>query len=294
MAQISDLEKKTGFNFIERNVKVGPNPKKPDEGIGTVYERIVIDEYFKKIKNKYNLKTICETPADGVTGVPGINSLVFAREGGEVILTNPSKLMLDNAKIVWQREKLISKVKFAKSEIDKLPFKSRSFDLVWNYCMFERFKEPVALVAEMKRISKNYVMIMTQNCWNLGTVAHFIYHKLGKLEWDHGLARQMRIKAIKEALSKCNLEPIEQGTIDTPPWLDTWDMPLRGELKNILGKFGKKWEWETKSTDKKEVKNTSSKLVNFCIWVEKNLPEWFAYSQTHHIYILAKKKIKRI
>ena len=52
MPQLSDQEKKTVLNFIERNVINGPDPKKPDEGIGTVYERIVIDEYLTDIQNK--------------------------------------------------------------------------------------------------------------------------------------------------------------------------------------------------------------------------------------------------
>lgn len=288
--QLSEQEKKTVLNFIERNVINGPNPKKPDEGIGTVYERIVIDEYLTSIQKKYNLKTILESPADGVTGVPGINSLIFAQNGAEVTLSNPSNLMLDNAKIVWRDKKLIGKAKFVKCEIDALPFEPKSFDLVWNYCMFERFKEPEALILEMKKVSKKYVMIMTQNCWNLGTVVHYIYHKFCHLEWDHGFAGQMKIKAIKKALENCGLEEVERGTIDTPPWLDTWDMPLRGELKNLLGKFGKKWEWKTQSGEDQSKKKGNGKLVNFSIWIEKNLPAWFSYSQTHHLYILAKRK----
>lgn len=291
MAILTDQEKKTVLNFIERNVRNGPNPKSPDEGIGTVYERIVIDEYLTSLQKRFNINTVLESPADGVTGVPGINSLIFAANGADVTLSNPSNLMLDNAKIVWRMKNLMPRATFVKSEIDKLPFKDKTFDLVWNYCMFERFQEPEALVFEMKRVSNKYVMVMTQNTWNLGTFVHYVYHKLAKLEWDHGNVNQMKIKSIKKALDKCGLVQVEQGTIDTPPWLDTWDMPLRGELKSILGAFGKKWEWKTKSGEKESpAKKGNGTLVNLCIWVEKNLPDWFSYSQTHHLYILAKRK----
>lgn len=284
-------EKKMLLRFIERNVKRGPDPKKPDEGIGTVYERIVIDEYFRHIQDKYQIKSVLENPADGVTGVPGINSLEFARHRGAVVtLSNPSQLMIDGAKIVWKREKLEHLVKFVRTEIDALPFGDNSFDLAWNYCMFERFSDPNIVVKELKRTSKKYVMVMTQNKQNLGTIVHWLYHKWNKLEWDHGSTDLMRMNSILDVMKKNNLQVLETGTIDTPPWLDTWDMPLRGELKGLLGKLSMKWEWETegKKTENKQQKR--SKLVDFCIWIEKNLPKWFALSQTHHLYVLAKKR----
>jgi len=306
MNKISEKEKKMLLLFIERNVRPGPDPHSPDEGIGTVYERIVLDEYFRGLLNRYDIKTVLEHPADGVTGVPGINSLEFARHSScKVTLTNPSELMLDGARVVWEREKLLDNVEFVKCEIDELPFSDNSFDLSWNFCIFEKFSNPNILVAELKRVSKKYVMVLTQNKYNLGTIVHFLYHKFNSLEWDHGFTNLMTMKSILKVMKDNDLEVLEKGSIDTPPWLDTWDMPLRGELKKLLGKFGIKWQWETKTKEaytdvvqststntatSKIKKDKGSKLINFCIWIEKNLPQWFAYFQTHHLYVLARKK----
>ena len=77
---ITSKERDTVLRFIERNVRVAPRDL--DEGIGTVYERVVIDDYFRDLQKRCNLKNILENPADGVTGVPGMNSLEFARNGG--------------------------------------------------------------------------------------------------------------------------------------------------------------------------------------------------------------------
>jgi len=285
MKKLSQKEKETLLRFIERNVKNGPDPENLDEGIGTVYERVVVDEYFREMVQKYQIKTVLETPADGVTGVPGINSLEFARNGAFVVLTNPSALMLENAKKVWQREGLLKKVEFIQCEVDELPFKDREFDLVWNYCMFERFQNPEIILSEMKRVSKRYLYLLTQNAHNFGTPLHYLYHKANQLEWDHGDKRLMKLKTIIKILNKNQLEILEAGAIDAPPWLDTWDMPLRGELKKILTALGLKWEWQTKEKQSKD-----SRLLRFFVWIEKNLPRFFLFSQTHHFHLLTQKK----
>src|SRR6476469_1261305 len=119
--------------------------------------------------------------------------------------------------------------------------------MVWNYCMFERFKDPSTLVAEMKRVSNRYVLIMTQNVYNWGTMFHKVYHNIGNLEWDHGYDEQMTFPAIRKALRQQGMHLLEEGTVDIPPWLDTWDMPLRGVLKQLLGSVGMKWEWKISS-----------------------------------------------
>ena len=283
MKKITQKEKTTLFNFIERNLNMSSSDL--DEGIGTVYERIVIDDYFREIQKKYNITSVLESPADGVTGVPGLNSLEFARNGAKVFLTNPSLKMLDNALLVWKKNNLESLVEFHKTPVDELPFEDDSFDLVWNYCMFERFEYPEVLIEELKRVSKKYVMIMTQNFWNLGTFVHWLFHKYHKLEWDHGHTKFMTFKGIKKIVRKTGLKIIEEGTIDTPPWMDTWDMPLRGEIKTILTPLGFKWEWKIdEQSEKKEKKGTS--IISFFANIERYLPKWFNRSQTHHLYVL--------
>jgi hypothetical protein len=287
MKVITDQEKKTLIEFIERNIDMSASDM--DEGIGTVYERIVIDRYFDSLMDRFSIDSVLESPADGVTGIPGINSLEFARKGKQVFLTNPSDLMLENASRVWEKHGLRDMVEFTKAEVDSLPYPDAKFDLVWNYCMFERFEYPEVLVKEMLRVSGKYLMIMTQNFWNLGTFVHWIYHKVHKLKWDHGHKPLMTFKGIRKCLRSFDLEIVEEGAIDTPPWMDTWDMPLRGEIKKILSPLGFKWEWKVESEDKPE-KEQKKGIIDHLADVENNLPEWFNCFQTHHLYILCRKK----
>jgi hypothetical protein len=104
MPQISPVERTLLKNFIARNTAVAPLDL--DEGIGTVYERRLIDALLLRLMRQYDLQTILETPADGVTGVPGINSLEFARHGARVTLANPVQAMLEKAAQVWVRQGL--------------------------------------------------------------------------------------------------------------------------------------------------------------------------------------------
>ncbi len=283
---ISPRERDTLVRFIERNVSAAP--RNLDEGIGTVYERVVIDDYFRRLQAERQILTVLENPADGVTGVPGINSMEFARNGGTVWLANPSRQMLDNAQRVWVEQGLVDRARFIRCEFDNSGLDSDAFDLVWNYCMFERFRDPSSLVAEMTRVSRRYVLIMTQNVSNFGTYFHRVYHSMSSLEWDHGYGGQMTFEAIRRALLAQGLRIEHEGTVDIPPWLDTWDMPLRGTLKQILGRVGKKWEWKVE-TQGKPGNGTLPWTVRFVRDIENDLPDWFRRFQAHHLYVLASK-----
>jgi SAM-dependent methyltransferase len=282
-------DRDTMVRFVERNVRIAPRDM--DEGIGTVYERILIDEFLRRLQTNHGITAVLESPADGVTGVPGVMSLEFARNGASVTLTNPVPAMLDCAREAWERVDLIEHLRLVPCEVDATPFDDNSFDLVWNYCMFERFANPNPLVAEMKRVSRRYVMLMTQNFYNFGTPFHKVYHAMSGMEWDHGYGSQMTMAAIRRAVLEQGLQIEEEGEIDIPPWLDTWDMPLRGALKQMLAAVGKKWEWKIDSENNgaEAGQPSSSKMISFFRGVELTLPRWFRRYQAHHLYILARK-----
>jgi SAM-dependent methyltransferase len=301
MPQISPVERQLLRNFIARNTAVAPLDL--DEGIGTVFERRMIDAYLRHLMDDRGVQTVLETPADGVTGVPGINSLEFARRGGQVTLANPVPAMLDKAAEVWVRQGLRQQAEFRHAECDALPFEDNTFDLVWNFCMFERFDPPDTVLGEMARVARGYVLIMNQNYRNWGTPVHKLYHQLADLEWDHGYIPLMSLDAIVAAMERQGLEVVERGTIDSPPWMDTWDMPMRGFLKSWLSVLGVNWEWRSRpkaaaadgggngaaAGTASAPRSAQARALDLFEWIERNLPEWFARSQTHHFYALGRK-----
>lgn len=284
---MTETENQLLMTFIERNVAVAPLDL--DEGIGTVYERIVLDDYFRDIQRRYGLNAVLEHPADGVTGVPGLNSLEFARNGGSVCLSNPSSNMLQVARSVWEQRGLAGSLETRQTEIEDTGFPDESFDLVWNYCMFERFADPSGLIEEMKRVSRGYVMVLTQNEANWGTIVHKIHHRAHDLTWDHGQPSQMRLEAIRTAFRAAGLTLLEEGAIDVPPWLDTWDMPLRGAIKEFLGVFRGRWQWSIDQEQGKVRDGQPAPVLAFVRNLEHWLPEWFRRYQAHHFYVLARR-----
>lgn len=272
--------KKEFINFIENLVNYAPTDY--DEGLGTTYERYVLNKYLKNLKRERRIKSIFEGPSDGTVGIRGINSLPFADNHYNITYYSPSKRELECVKKSWKKMNKNLNLKSGKTH--DLPFADNSFDLVWNFCIVEHFKNPVPLIREMTRISRRYVLIITQNKYNYGTFFHIIYHKLIKKKWNHGLFKWMTFKGIEQLVNRNNLKVLERGCIDAPIWPDTWDMPIRGLFKKFLIIFGKSWKWGSLKKNKRP-----STLLLLCEKIEK-LPLLFIKMLiAHHLYILCEK-----
>ncbi len=275
-------------DYFERILRYGPLDTW-DEGIGTFYERIVMERWFRELAKAYEIKTVLEFPCDGITGLLGINSLIFARCGSQVYLANPNLNVIRNVNRLWNSTELKGKFDSILTSGDEpLPFPDNSFDLVWSFCMVERYSNPSILIREIARTSK-YVLLITQNWRNWGTMPHLIWHKYKGLIWDHGFGQYMSLSGTKKLVEEAGLRVIEEGALDIPPIVDTWDTPIRGTLSWFLKLLGKDWSWNrNRNGPVVEIAPTST-LINLFLWAEDNLPAWFKKYQAHHLYVLATK-----
>jgi len=278
-------DRKLLINYLEGALSYSPADRM-DEGIGTSYERSIISASLVRLGKRYNVRTVLEFPCDGIAGLLGVNSLIFSRKNCDVVLCNPVERLLLLSKTVWRKLGWAEKANFVLTSEDvKLPFPDESFDLVWNYCMFERYVDPTALIEEMSRVSRKLVLVMTQNWRNWGTGPHRLYHLIKGRIWDHGYKRHMEMSGLKEFIEKANLQIVNFGGIDIPPIIDTWDLPIRGALKAILKAAAKEWSWKMTLQESEK-----SKLLDLFTFLEDNLPKWFKDYQAHHLYIMAIKK----
>ena len=189
-----------------------------EEGWGTAYERYALNRFLDKLIKRLDIKSVLELPANGVMGVPGIKSLIFALHGCEVTLVHPDDAFLKEVKRLWDALEL--KAKFVKASYYKTPLPSSRWDLVWNFCVYEHFKNGREVIKEMSRLSKRYVLVETQNIFNIGLLFHRIYHLLAREVWDHGEIRRMSYKRVIEDMEMSGLKVIEVGGTDMPPWPD--------------------------------------------------------------------------
>jgi ubiquinone/menaquinone biosynthesis C-methylase UbiE len=235
--------------FIEANLP--DMPKDFDEGLGIASERFAVNKmllrFLREQGDGVRMDSALEAPVDGLMGIPGMNSVVFARDlGAKVVVGSPSQALLDYSARFWDKLCLQDHVEFCHLTDDHLPFDDRSFDWVWNYCTFEHFEDAHALLNEMKRVSRRYVCIVTQNAFNYGYPIHRLYHRLRHQAWDHGSPRWMRMSALTQLFQDCHLRIVQRGCVDVPPWLDTFDMHIRGKVKGVMSHEGAKaWFWSS-------------------------------------------------
>lgn len=281
-------DKRLLLSFIERNL---PSMAKDfDEGIGIGSERYFVEKIIQKILKRDKIKSVLEAPADGLMGIPGMNSVYFARAGADVTLGSPSKALLDNAKIFWQKLGLEDKFSSQVCAEDFSFAKDNSYDLIWNYCTFEHF-DPELLLSEMKRVSKKYVVIFTQNIWNWGYPIHRRYHKKHGMEWDHGYTHLMKMGSLKKAFKEQGIKIVMKGTVDAPPWLDTFDMHTRGLGKKMFNKNAAADEkvdaWYWSSLQKGDLETLSkNKYIKILRAFEKCCIFPLNYVFAHHFYLV--------
>jgi SAM-dependent methyltransferase len=200
-----------------------------DEGYGTEYERYALDRFVSRMVDKYSISKVLEMPANGIMGIPGIKSLIFAELGCEVTVAHPSKEFLENAKKIWDAFGLDAN--FVKSNWINTGFNDDSFDLVWNFCVFEHFDDPKRVIQEMLRVTKRYIFIEIQNVFNPGFPIHRIYHFVRREPWDHGSLGKMKLSRITTIINELNATTVETGATDMPPWPD-----INIRLKEMVSK----------------------------------------------------------
>lgn len=265
-----------------------------DEGLGTAYERYAVNNLFYQLVKKYPIKTVLEFPANGVLGVPGLNSLVFAKLDCEVTLVNKSKSALATFRELWKA--FGSDADYVLSDYKKTILKDNSFDLVYGFCTFEHFSDPELYLQEAARLSRRYILLFVQNKYSPGMYLHKLQHKIRNQEWDHGGIKNMSSKRILSCLRLYGLKVLEVNGVDMPPWPDI-NVNLKKSPKcynpnnlrrQVRNKLVKEKISEISST---HFKNSliDRLLKKWYDTVESKTPRVFKKYFAHHPYVLAIK-----
>ena len=73
-----------------------------DEGLGTVYERFILNDFFDLLIDSYEIDRVLEVPIYGMTGLTGINSVQFVRRGCRVTLVDSKEEKVNEALQIWK------------------------------------------------------------------------------------------------------------------------------------------------------------------------------------------------
>lgn len=165
------------------NRKAHLNTASEGSDFGMVYEKTVFSRLIRRLLKDHQIRSVCEYPSNNLMGN---NSYEFERLGRRV-----------------------RRLKVLESANEK-------YDLVWNFCEFEKRENPSSLVQEMLCLSKKYMLIITQNRYNV-LMFHRLYHLVKRKKWDHGFIKLMSFGEVLKVLNEfSDLRMVEVGAFDVP------------------------------------------------------------------------------
>jgi uncharacterized protein (DUF362 family) len=246
--------------------------------------------FLSDIYSRYHPKSVLEAYCNGISGIPCIASRVLADKDCRVTLVNPDAGTLKRAEDYW-KSRGISNVQFKVGSLENLPFESDSFDLVWNFAVLPKLEKPLRALEEMRRVSRNLVLVFSNNSLNFGFPLHELFHRRTKSHWDHGCKGWMITRNVRNAISNTGLNVIETGYVDVPPWADL-DKPIGQALKGIL--FGKTAAEgsqirHSRRNDGETQGAARRLLMSFAGRFEAGMPRIVKPVFAHHLYTLSSK-----
>lgn len=262
-----------------------------DEGLGTVYERFMLNNYFDGLIEAHQPREILEVPIYGMTGLTGINSVRFVERGCHVTLVDQKKENVDEASALWKilpHDVGMYEI-VCHEDLSRLPFGDGKFDLVWNFAAMWHVQEPESLLSEMARVSSNLVLIFMPNVKQIG-------FQLRKYVLDRNFFKTIDEKWARMEMIRSFLEPKgfslkAQGVLDVPPWPDTC-LPIGPFLRKIgMNANGSKerWTWDIMRYYLGNDRGLKDKVERYSFLETMHVPWRLKALWAHHRYVIFSK-----
>jgi SAM-dependent methyltransferase len=262
-----------------------------NEGLGLVYERLVLNDYLERLARAYDLRQVIEAPLYGMAGVSGINSVHLARLGCEVTLVDDNERRMDGVRRIWRELSLTADFTYS-ADMRILPYPDASFDLAWQWAGLWHLPDSEALLTELCRVSRGLVFVAMPNPRQPG---YLLRKYLVEPEFFSTIdERWTSIGRVRRVLEARGYRVIERGVMDVPPWPDTV-MPVAQLLRRLGIRSAKlqrhfsgaAWQWSTMDYylgRRPELREMVMKHA----WLERSsLPVWAKGLWAHHRYLLA-------
>jgi len=259
--------------------------KNTDEGLGSSYERIVLNNKLELICKHFNISKVLEAPSFGFTGLSGINSINLAKNGKQITLLDNDKSRITLIKKVWEELKLPLKIEYSK-DFQSLPFAKNSFDFSWNFSALWFVDDLSVFLKDLTRVTSQAILLCVPNRNGMGYISQKI---LGFKELKKYLKEENILPAnIKKEMKKNGWIMIDNNFIDCPPWPDI-GMPKEKFLKIFgLSLLIKKKEHIPMTImdyyNGKDADFPKKMMAHF--WFEKKAPKIIKTFWAHHKYFL--------
>lgn len=268
-----------------------------NEGLGLVYERLVLNDYLDQLVERFGVRHVLEAPIYGMAGVSGINSVRFAQRGLHVTLVDVNEARLAEVRRVWRELGLDHRASFVLGpDPARFPFGDAHFDLVWNWAALWYLPDAASTLREMARTSARLVFTAMPNRLQMGyLLRRFVLERDFFERVDERWATIGRARAV---LEESGLRLVEQGVLDVPPWPDTV-MPASEVLARLgLRRAGfaqrfsdaERWDWSTMDYYTGRRPELKAKMDSYAVLERVPLPWQLKVVWAHHRFILMEKR----
>ncbi len=258
------------------------------EGLGSSYERIILNKLLLNLKRRYKFTSVLEAPCFGFTGISGLNSIVLSRSGCRVTLLDNDPRRVERIRQIHQDLNADIEVQSI-SSYHQLPFTDRAFDFSWNFSALWFVDDLTAFLAELNRVTAKAILLCVPNRQGIG-------YKWQKAHSDipAGLVfneQNIDLELLKSEMNKLNWVLIREDYIDCPPWPDigmSKEKFLGGYLSRVkVNKFNDKPSKQVSIMDFYRGKDSkfAKRMLKYSI-LENHAPTCFKKLWSHHFWML--------
>ncbi|MDN5354874.1 MAG: hypothetical protein PWQ09_1630 [Candidatus Cloacimonadota bacterium] len=256
----------------------------PDEGLGSSYERVILNRKLRKIAREYKITNVLEAPIFGFTGLSGINSVSLAKMGCNITLLDHNEDRLKLVQYIW---KLIGQqVAFRmQNSYNFLDFEDDYFDMSWNFSALWFVADLAPFINELTRVTKKVIFICVPNRYGLGYLSQKYSTKMENIPdfYPKNIIPQNFVPLFQQRDWKLT----ESNYIDCPPWPDI-GMPKLEFLKKMkLDKILKTKSESISILGYYQDKDPyfAYKMLKYS-WLENYAPKFFKSIWAHHKFYL--------
>jgi hypothetical protein len=233
------------------------------EGIGSLYERVVLREFLHKLVEEKRIASVLEYDCRVTKGYDNIP--LMAHADTTVAVASPPE--------VEQTWPFASRPQIVGME------ENGSYDLVWSFAVAQ--VEPES-VERMRSRSARWVLVFVPNALNWGSPFHRMLHVLTRTPCHHAEHRQHfalgMAGGVSRLLASAGVTPERWGYIDKP-WLPDIGFSKR-ELRKLLGRGAPE---AGSSPSPEQLAASVQSLFNFESW---RMPRALQALVAHHLYVL--------
>jgi hypothetical protein len=189
----------------------------PHEGLGSSYERVILNKMLFRFANAFGIKTILETPSFGFTGVSGINLMGLAKAGFAVSLEDHDEQRLSLVSSLWQSLELPLEVKL-NNTYSSLDYPSQSMDMGFNFSALWFVSNLDAFLSELCRVVSKLIIICVPNRDGFGYKMQI--KDYSPTAYPNINPEYIDPESICAIMRKHGWKLLDHKYIDCPPWPD--------------------------------------------------------------------------